>query len=168
MTPDVAEPFADSVDIAYATGYGIAMLEMAQVVLDTNVLVSALRSRRGASFKLVDGLGGEHYVPCLSTAVVLEYEDVLLRQAATMGYTPEDIGDFIDFVVGVSRCVPIHFRWRPFLPDAGDECFLELAVAARADAIVTYNKRHFLGVLDTFGVKVLDAREFLQSIGVLP
>jgi len=64
--------------------------------------------------------------------------------------------------------VPIHFRWRPFLPDVGDECFLELAVAARADAIVTYNKRHFPDVFEKFGVKVLDAREFLLSIGVLP
>lgn len=73
-----------------------------------------------------------------------------------------------DFLVGVSRRVPIHFRWRPFLPDVADECFLELAVAAGADTIVTYNKKHFTGVTETFGIKILDAREFLLRIGVLP
>jgi len=144
------------------------MAALPQIVLDTNVLVSALRSGRGASFRLVYGLGRDLYVPCLSTAVVLEYEDVLLRQAPRLGYTSEDVRDFVDFVVSASRCVPIHFRWRPFLHDAGDECFLELAVAAGATAIVTYNKRDFRGVPEQFGIKVLDAREFLISIGVLP
>ena len=141
---------------------------MPEIIVDTNVLVAALRSRRGASFRLVDGLGRGRYTCCVSTAAVLEYEDVLLRQADAMGYAVDDIRDFLDFVVRVSRCVPIHYRWRPFLPDAGDECFLELAVAARARAIVTYNKRHFPGVFEQFGIKVLDAREFLRDIGVLP
>jgi len=44
---------------------------------------------------------------------------------------------------------------------------LELAVAAGCDAIVTYNKRDFRGV-GRFGLRVLDARELLSEIGVIP
>ncbi len=84
------------------------MTSVPGIVIDTNVLVSAFRSRAGASFKLVHGLGRGLYVSCVSTAVVLEYEDVLCRHAPGMGYTSEDIGDFMDFVVSVSRRVPIH------------------------------------------------------------
>jgi predicted nucleic acid-binding protein len=49
------------------------------------------------------------------------------------------------------------------LPDPGDEFLLELAVAGRADAIVTHNVRHFAGV-ERFGIQVMTPREFLKTI----
>jgi predicted nucleic acid-binding protein len=58
----------------------------------------------------------------------------------------------------------IHFLWRPFLRDEKDEMLLELAVASNCDYLVTYNKRDFRGA-EKFGIRVVDAREFLQVIG---
>ena len=56
----------------------------------------------------------------------------------------------------------VHFRLRPALPDPGDEFLLELAVAGRADAIVTHNVRHFVGA-ERFGIPVMTPREFLED-----
>jgi predicted nucleic acid-binding protein len=46
---------------------------MYRVVLDTNVLVSALRSRSGASFRLISMLGDPRWQSVVSVALILEY-----------------------------------------------------------------------------------------------
>jgi len=143
------------------------MSQLPLIVIDTNVLAAALRSRNGASFRLVELIGKKRFTPCVSTAVVLEYEDVLCRSFPDKQYTQNDVRDFLDFIVKNSQCVPIYFRWRPFLSDIKDECILELAVAAGAKTIITYNKRDFKEVTKQFGVSILDAREFLIQIGEL-
>jgi predicted nucleic acid-binding protein len=112
-------------------------------------------------------IGRNRFIPCVSTAVVLEYEDVLCRSFHGKQYTKNDVKDFLDFIVKNSRCVPIYFRWRPFLADINDECILELAVAAGAETIITYNKNDFKGVTQQFGVSIMDAREFLIQTGEL-
>jgi hypothetical protein len=53
------------------------------VVLDTNVLVAALRSRRGASFALVSKVGSA-WLPLISVPLVLEYEAIGKREAQRM------------------------------------------------------------------------------------
>lgn len=50
-----------------------------RVVLDTSVLVAALRSRRGASNRLLELVAHGAVRPLVSTALFLEYEDVLMR-----------------------------------------------------------------------------------------
>lgn len=74
------------------------------------------------------------------------------------------IDDFLDFLCSVANEHKIYFRWRLFLPDAGDEFVLELAIAAGADYIVTYNKKDFGGAR-AFGVGVFTPFEFLQILG---
>jgi putative PIN family toxin of toxin-antitoxin system len=137
-----------------------------KVVLDTNVLVSALRSRKGASFQIVERVGKGFFLPCVSTPLVLEYEDVLLRAAPELGYTAEDVQNFVDFIVESSEQVKSHYYWRPFLSDPGDEHVLELAVAAGAYGIITYNKRDFAGVEDRFNIKIINAHELLQKLEI--
>ena len=77
-----------------------------QIVIDTNVLVAALRSRSGASFKLIETLGKGLFETSVSTAIVLEYEDVLMRHYEELGLTSTDVRLFIDYIVKVSRWVP--------------------------------------------------------------
>lgn len=81
--------------------------------------------------------------------------------------TPRDSESTIDVIVRafyfVGRETDIHFRLRPVLRDPGDEFILELAVAGRADAIITHNVRHFVGV-ERFGIRVMTPREFLRTI----
>ena len=134
-----------------------------RVAIDTNVLVAALRSRRGASFRLVQKLGSPRFQPVISPPLCLEYEDVLSRPGLLPGYTPEDIGDFLDYFL--SECVEcrIHFLWRPHLPDPKDDLVLEVALAGRATFIITHNLRHFPGV-DAFGIRAVTPDDFLSIL----
>jgi predicted nucleic acid-binding protein len=90
---------------------------MRPIVLDTNVLVSALRSRRGRSNKLVSLVGSETFDLVISVPLVLEYEDAALRQIDALVYTPEEVREVIDFLCWAGEATPIYYLWRPFLPD---------------------------------------------------
>ncbi len=93
-------------------------------VLDTNVLVAGLRSRNGASFKLLSQLDKGAYELFLTVPLVMEYEDVLLRE----GMVPlarQDVDAFLDMVCHVATAQEIHFLWRPQLRDPKDELVLE-------------------------------------------
>jgi putative PIN family toxin of toxin-antitoxin system len=136
-----------------------------KIVIDTNVLVAALKSRLGASFKLVSVIPSDKFSIAISVPLVLEYEDALKRLESS-AITEQDIGNFIDFLCKIGHHQEIYFLWRPFLPDPSDDHVLEVAVAAGCDAIVTYNKRDFKGI-ERFGLRVLDPREFLSEIGVI-
>ena len=137
-----------------------------KIVIDTNVLFTALNSRRGASYKLVSLLQSERFSIAISVPLIIEYEDVLRRGKLPASITEKDISDFIDFFCHVGKLQEIFFLWRPFLPDPSDDLVLEVAVAGGCDAIITYNKRHFINV-DKFGLRILDPKEFLIEIGVI-
>ena len=135
---------------------------MYQIVLDTNVIISALRSRRGASFTVLRRIG-EAWTPLISVPLILEYEAVGKREAERLGIPLSTVDAIVRAFCFAGREATVHFRVRPFLPDPGDEFLLELAVAGAADAIVTHNVRHFAGV-EQFGVRVLTPREFLWKM----
>ena len=136
-----------------------------KIVIDTNVLVAALRSRRGASFKLVSALPSDKFSIAISVPLVFEYEDSL-KHLESDAITEQDVGDFVDFLCEIGHHQEIFFLWRPFLPDPSDDHVLEVAVAAGCDTIVTYNKRDFRGI-EYFGIRILDPRELLSEIGVI-
>lgn len=134
------------------------------IIIDTNVIISALRSRRGASFRLVELLGSDKFEVSVSVPLVLEYEAVSKRLLGEIALSEDDIDDVIDYICSVSHHQQISFLWRPFLKDVRDDMVLELAVSAGCDTIVTYNKKDFIGV-EEFGIRVKTAKEFLQEIG---
>jgi putative PIN family toxin of toxin-antitoxin system len=134
-----------------------------RVVLDTNVLVAAIRSRRGASFELLSQVGGGSFEIAVSVALVLEYESVLLRHAASSVLNRSDIRDLIDYLCDVAIWQEIFFLWRPFLRDAGDDLVLELATAASCAGIVTHNGKDFAGS-SQFGIAIWTPAEFLHKI----
>ena len=142
------------------------MSNLPQVVLDTNVIYSGLRSRRGASFKLLSLLGSGRFEIHLSVPLVLEYEEVLQEKRRDLGLTEADVDDVLDYLCRVAGLHEIHFLWRPRLKDPEDEMILKLAVEASCDYIVTYNKQDFPGV-EKFGVELVTAKELLQKIGAL-
>lgn len=133
------------------------------VVLDSNVLAAAMRSRRGASFAVLSAVGLGRFEIALSVPLVLEYEEVLLRQARELGQSPAAIRDVLDYLCSVGKRQSIFFLWRPCLPDADDDLVIELAVAAGCDAIVTHNVRHFGPALE-FGIRVVTPAQLLQRI----
>ncbi|HEX5387666.1 MAG TPA: PIN domain-containing protein [Gemmatimonadales bacterium] len=125
-----------------------------RIVLDTNVLVAALRSSRGASHRLLRQLGTGVFEHVISVPLVLEYEDALKRPASGIPLSATDIDAVLDYICASGRRQPIHFLWRPVLPDAHDDLVLEAAVNGECDAIVTFNTRDFRGA-DRFGLAVL-------------
>jgi len=138
-----------------------------KAVIDTNVLVSALRSRDGASFLLISLLGeNEDFDIYISVALILEYEDAAKRLLGKIEITEDVIDDVIDYICLVGKEQQVFFLWRPFLKDPGDDMVLELAVAAGCNFIITHNKKDFKNIGD-FGIKAISPVEFLQTIGVL-
>jgi putative PIN family toxin of toxin-antitoxin system len=136
-----------------------------KIVLDTNILVTALKSKQGASYKLLSLLEKERYTIALSVPLVLEYEEILKRIFPRFGKTA--IEQFVDYLCAVGEPAEIFYIWRPQLKDPDDEMLLELAVASNAAYIVTYNKMDLIGS-NKFGIKVLTPKEFLQLLGEIP
>jgi putative PIN family toxin of toxin-antitoxin system len=139
-------------------------MPLPQVVIDTNVIVAGLRSRRGSAFQLLSLIGTEQFEIHLSVPLVLEYTDVLLRELPNLYLNRDEVNDLIDFYCAVGVLHEIFFLWRPFLRDPKDEMVLELAVKAGCESIITYNIRDFVGV-EHFGLKLLKPSEFLHLIG---
>lgn len=137
-----------------------------KIVIDTNVVFTALKSQRGASYRLISLLPTNRFSIAISVPLIIEYEDVLRRGKLPASITAKDITDFIDFLCFIGDKQNIFFLWRPFLPDLSDDLVLEVAVASSCDAIITYNKRHFNNI-EKFGLRILDPREFLTEIGVI-
>jgi putative PIN family toxin of toxin-antitoxin system len=137
-----------------------------EVVIDTSALVAGLRSRRGASFRLLSLVGSDYFHINLSIPLLLEYEDVLLRPTTKISLPGAAIEDILDFHCSVARHHRIFFLWRPYLRDPGDDMVLELAVTAGCRFIITFNERDFAGV-EHFGIRALPPAEFLREIGLL-
>jgi len=133
-----------------------------QIVIDTNVLVAAFRSRRGTSHRLLSLVDAGDFELNVSVPLVLEYEDVLNRPE--FGFSPEDVRDVVDYLCTIGNRHHIYFLWRPYLNDLKDDMVLELAVTAGCDYIVTFNERDFRGI-EPFGLQVKRPNEFLRIIG---
>src|SRR6266853_1780682 len=132
-------------------------------VLDTNVLVAALRSRRGASFALLRRVGDPHWRLHLSTALLLEYEEVSRREVQHFWAQPQQVEDVLDFLCANGEEHAISFRWRPFLADPDGDFILELAVAAGARYVFTHNLKDFAGI-ESFGLQAITLAEMLLKI----
>ena len=137
---------------------------MRRVVLDSNVLVAGFRSRRGASFRLLELLRLERFEIAMSVPLALESRGCLwYAKPKRSEFQREDTEGLVDYLCQVARRQEIHFLWRPALSDPRDEFILELAIAAECDAIVTHNVRDFVGA-DKFPIRVLAPGEFLTQL----
>jgi len=114
-------------------------------VLDTDVLVAALRSSQGASRLLLLSALDRRFELLLSVPLILEYEAVLTRpeHLAACGLSAGEVERVLDDLTSVARPVKLAFRWRPILSDPDDDMVLETAVNGSADAIVTFNRGDF-------------------------
>ena len=106
---------------------------MYQVVLDTNVLVAALRSKLGASHHLLQLLGDARWRPNVTVPVVLEYESILKRDCRAFGLTEQDVDDAVDALCSRAGLHRLYFLWRPVASDPNDDLMLEAAIASHSD-----------------------------------
>lgn len=130
------------------------------IVLDTNVLLTALTSSRGTSHRLVAMIEDDRFRLHVSTPLVAEYESVLKR--GRLALSEAQIDDVIDFICARATHHQIFYLWRPALKDPDDDFVLELAVKAGAD-IVTWNEGDFKRAAQ-FGVKAVNPRKLLLSL----
>lgn len=136
-----------------------------RIVLDTNILVAASRSSKGASYHLLRLIPDSRFQICVSFPLFLEYLDVLTRpEHQVAGLSEVQITGAVRYLAAQAHLQEIYFHWRPFLPDSKDDMVLELAVAARASRIVTFNLKDFASI-EPFGIKAIKPGHFLMEIG---
>jgi putative PIN family toxin of toxin-antitoxin system len=135
-------------------------------VLDTNVIVAAMRSPTGASAALLIAARRLGLTILANVALALEYEATcrLPEHRLAAGLNDVEVGIFIDAVLAMAEPVETHFMWRPQLRDPADELVLEAAVNGQADAIVTFNRRDFGKAPAAFGLEVLTPAEALKRV----
>ena len=135
-------------------------------VLDTDVIVAALRSDRGASRQLLLAALNQQFELLLSVPLILEYEAVLTRpeHLAVCGLSSREVGRVLDDLVAVARPVRLAFRWRPRLSDPDDDMVLETAINGSASAIVTFNQRDFAAGIKGLSCAVILPAMALQQI----
>lgn len=137
------------------------------IVVDSNVMVSALRSSRGASHLVLRDMLNGTLSFALSPAIMLEYEDVLKRPELKeyLGWiTPGEIEQVLDALCKTASLVLPWFRFRPFLDDPKDDIYIECALAAGATHIIS-NDRHFQHpAVSGFGLSVMTAGELVADI----
>ena len=137
-----------------------------RVVIDTNVLVAGLLSRRGASHQILRGIALDVVDFAISVPLYLEYEDVLKRPAIIRqtGLTAKDIDLVLDLIAAKGFHAPLRYTWRPQLRDAHDEMVLEAATNGGAKAIVTFNQRDFLPAASDFDIRIITPSDYLPTI----
>jgi len=127
------------------------------IVLDTNVLVAGLLSPFGPCGHIVRMVSSGELTLSFDARILAEYEEVLDRPKFKL--QKEQVATFLDHIEHQGLMVATSPLSRS-LPDADDDPFLEVAIAARVTCIVTGNQIHFPTELCQ-GVKVFSPADFL-------
>ena len=137
-----------------------------RLVLDTDVLVAALRSDRGASRHLLLAALDGRIEMLVSVPLVLEYEAVLTRPQLLkdVEITTEEVGAILDAILATAIPVEMWFLWRPQLKDPSDEMVLETAVNGNADYLATFNLRRLREAADLFGIRAAVPGQIWRNI----
>lgn len=127
-----------------------------RLVVDTSVIVKAIRNFNGASAALIQEVIRERVVLLVSTPLWLEYESALQRPEHWVwpGFGAADADRFLNVLANIATPIEIRFRWRGILPDPDDEMVLETAINGGADSLVTFNQRDFAPATTALGLEI--------------
>lgn len=135
---------------------------MRRVVVDTNVLVSAMLTAGGAPDLTIQLILQGDAILVADSRILGEYDEVTAR--AQFGFDHRKRRVLLAQLASMAEMVQSRPLRLP-LPDDEDRMFVEVAVAGRADAIVTGNLRHFLPTDgSTLAVPVLTPRQFTDGM----
>ena len=139
---------------------------LGRTLLDTDVVVAAVRSDRGASRVLLTAALARRYTVLASVPLMLQYESVLTRpeHLAAARISEAEVGILLDALATVAEPIRISYLWRPVLTDPGDDLVLETAVNGRADIVVTLNRRHFEPAVTLFGLEILAPADAVRRL----
>lgn len=134
------------------------------ITIDSNVLVAAVRSNRGWSYKLVRGICADlRWQPCVTVPLLHEYTEQIHNEDHTPEWSTENRENFLDYICASSQCFEVHYLWRPLLADEDDHLVLEAALASSSRMIVTFNKRD-LAPAERMGISLMTPKEFMLSL----
>jgi len=133
---------------------------MKNIVIDTNVLLSAIYSNKGASYKLLSIIDSDKFIVNISTTLIYEYEEILkLKSKLEITH----VNSILNYICKIGKKNKVFYLWRPKLKDVDDDFLLELAVKSNS-IIVTLNGKDFKPASE-FNLKVMTPKEFLMIIG---
>ena len=132
---------------------------MIRIVLDTNVLISAHLKDAGAEARVFDVVANQLVSLCVSDPILIEYEGVLSRRKFRID--KERVNQSMDLIRRVAVVITPS-ETVSASSDEPDNRFLECAQEAKADYLVTGNRRHFAKRRKDTGV--VNAREFLELV----
>lgn len=137
-----------------------------KLVLDTDVIVAAMRSPTGASAEILRRTRRREVSILVSVPLALEYEAICQQSEhrAAAELSENEVEVFLNALLALAEPVTNHFLWRPQLRDPGDEMVLEAAVNGGANALVTFNVRDYGVMPPRFGIALLSPREAMNRI----
>ena len=137
-----------------------------RLVLNTATIVAAIRSGAGASRRLLTAALERRFTLLASVPLMIEYQAMMTRpeHLTASGLSADDVSVLLDAAAAVVEPVRLAFLWRPAVRDPDDDMVLEAAVNGQADAIVTFNRRHFATAARRFGLKVILPAQALEDM----
>jgi putative PIN family toxin of toxin-antitoxin system len=140
--------------------------KMMRVVIDTNIVVSALMNPSNAPRHVLRMCLNQELKPLIGSVLFAEYNDVMARDELfrKCPVSRSDRDALLDALFRVAEWVKVHFLWRPNLGDEADNHLTELAVSGGAAVIISANKHDLVfGELLFPNLKIQTAGEFLDA-----
>ena len=137
-----------------------------RVVLDTSVLIAALRSPKGAAAEILRHVLAGKITILMDAKLSYEYEAVALRtqHLHATGRSRTETVTFLETLYDLAEPVFVTYRYRPLSPDSDDDMLLELAINGQAEALVSFNIKHFQEPLRAFGIETYRPGELLKKL----
>jgi putative PIN family toxin of toxin-antitoxin system len=136
------------------------------VCIDTNVLVQA-RARGHAFFPILDAWVAGKYAIAISTGILLEYEEVMIRLSGRAAWLQfARLMDLVELTGrGVVRVTP-SYRFHVIGDDPDDNLFTDCAITAGAEYLITED-RHFLPLANAGYIpKPIKPQGFIDRFGL--
>jgi putative PIN family toxin of toxin-antitoxin system len=140
-----------------------------RIVVDTNVIVAALRSPVGSNRRVVRYCAEGRAIPLMGEKLFQEYESLLSRKGLfeESPLSAQERREFLDGFLSLCEWINISFLWRPNLMDEGDNHVLELAIAGMASKIITNNAGDFRqGELRFPSIHIVTPGGFVRDLNV--
>ncbi len=134
---------------------------MLNIVIDTNVLFEGLTKRGSVAELLVNAWLVGRLSVYVSTALALEYVDVLSRKLSPQKW--QTLQPVLNQLLSQAHYTPIYYSWRPASPDPGDDHVIDCAMNVNA-VVVTFNQRDFQLAKNNLGLVVMSPLELVTYL----
>lgn len=140
------------------------MINKPNIVLDTNILLVSI-FKTSPYYRILEALDRGEFKLFLSNEIITEYEEVISSK-----FNPSIAHKTFSYLLSLPNVflTPVYYRWALLSADSDDNKFVDCAIAANADFLVT-NDKHFsqLKDIDFPKVQLLDMEGFMNLLNSL-